>query len=121
MPGRRARASKHARKPREVDLRDAILAAVALMASGMAPASAQIAERGRALAEAWCTGCHVVAPNEAGGDVGPAFETVANREGQTLGAVTAWLFEPHPPMPDLQLSPADFRDLSAYIMSLRKE
>ncbi len=102
-------------------MRVAVLGAMALIVWGSASASAQDAERGRALAEAWCTSCHVVAPNKAGGDVGPAFETVANREGQTLGGIMAWLFEPHPPMPDLQLSPADFRDLAAYIMSLRKE
>lgn len=98
-----------------------MLGAVALIACQTASAGAQDAGRGRALAEAWCTSCHVVAPNAAGGDVGPAFATVANRAGQTLGGITAWLFEPHPPMPDLQLSPADFRDIGAYIMSLRKE
>jgi cytochrome c len=102
-------------------LRFAVLGAVALIVWGSAPASAQDAGRGRALAEAWCTSCHVVAPKTAGGDIGPAFETVANREGQTLGGIMAWLFEPHPPMPDLQLSPADFRDLAAYIMSLREQ
>ena len=84
-------------------------------------AAADDVERGRALAERWCASCHVIAPDEPGGDVGPAFETVANREGQTLGGTVAWLFEPHPPMPDLQLSPAEFRDLAAYVMSLRTE
>ena len=39
-------------------------------------------------------------------------------EGRSL---VAWLFEPHPPMPDLQLSPAEFRDIAAYVMSLRTE
>lgn len=104
-------------------MRRLCLGALALMiaAAGVAAAQDQDVERGRALAGAWCSSCHVVAPNEAGGDVGPAFETVANREGQTLGGTMAWLFAPHPPMPDLLLSPAEYRDLAAYVMSLRQE
>ena len=102
-------------------LRNACLGAATLILSGSTLAFAEDAGRGRSLAEAWCSSCHVIAPDAAGGDAGPAFETVANREGQTLGGIMAWLFEPHPPMPDLMLSPADFRDLSAYIMSLRRE
>ena len=96
------------------------LGAAALALLGTAAAANDV-ERGQALAGRWCTSCHVIAPDEPGGDVGPAFETVANREGQTLGGTTAWLFEPHPPMPDLQLSPAEFRDLAAYITSLRAD
>jgi mono/diheme cytochrome c family protein len=102
-------------------LRSGCLGAVALLLSGTGAASAQDVGRGRALAEAWCATCHVVAPDQPGGDAGPAFQTVANREGQTRGGIMAWLFEPHPPMPDMMLSPADFRDLAAYIMSLRQE
>jgi mono/diheme cytochrome c family protein len=94
------------------------VAALTLLGSA---AAAEDAERGRALAERWCADCHVIAPDEAGGDIGPSFQSVADREGQTLGGVTAWNFEPHPPMPDLQLSPADFRDLAAHVMSLRQE
>jgi mono/diheme cytochrome c family protein len=78
-------------------------------------------KRGRILAEEWCAACHVVGPETPGGDIGPVFETIANRAGQTLGGTMAWLFEPHPPMPDLLLSPAEFRDLVSYIMSLRDE
>jgi mono/diheme cytochrome c family protein len=75
-------------------------------------ASPQEVERGRMLAERWCAACHVVGPETPGGDLGPVFEAIANREGQTLGGIMAWLFEPHPPMPDLLLSPAEFRDLA---------
>ncbi len=96
-------------------------AAAAAQDSQRIPIAGQDVERGRALAEAWCSSCHVIGANEAGGDAGPAFETVASREGQTLGGIMAWLFEPHPPMPDLMLSPAEFRDLGTYIMSLREE
>jgi mono/diheme cytochrome c family protein len=91
-----------------------------LILLGAESTMAQDIDRGNALAERWCADCHVVGPGQ-GGDVGPAFETVANREGQTPRGIMAWLFEPHPPMPDLLLSPAEFRDLAAYIMSLREE
>lgn len=103
-------------------MRRLVIAAAALVAAGTAGGAwAQDAERGRLLAERWCVDCHVIGPDTAGGDIGPAFGTVANRDGQTMGAITAWLFEPHPPMPDLLLSPAEFRDLAAYVMSLRDE
>jgi mono/diheme cytochrome c family protein len=102
-------------------VRHAFIGAAALVAAGTAVASAQDAERGRALAERWCVACHVIGPQVAGGDIGPAFETIANRDGQTLGGITAWLFQPHPPMPDLLLSPAEFRDLAAYVMSMRDQ
>ncbi len=36
---------------------------------------------------AGASSCHVVAPEQAGGDAGPAFDEVANREGQTLGGI----------------------------------
>ena len=101
-------------------MRRAILAAAALIVCGTAVASAQDVKRGEALSERWCVTCHIVAPNAQGGDAGPSFQSVANRENQTEGGITAWLFEPHPPMPDLKLSPAEFRDIAAYIMSLRK-
>jgi mono/diheme cytochrome c family protein len=97
-----------------------VLGAAALAVLGSA-AAADDTRRGRALAERWCAECHVIAPDGPGGDIGPSFESVASREGQTLGGITAWLFEPHPPMPDLLLAPAEFRDLAAYIMSLRQE
>jgi mono/diheme cytochrome c family protein len=117
-PAYLVRAAGDAEEEREA-MRTIVVGAALLACFAAAAASAQDAERGGRLAEAWCSSCHVVAPEAAGGDAGPAFKTVANREGQTLGGIMAWLFEPHPPMPDLMLSPADFRDLAAYIMTLR--
>jgi hypothetical protein len=32
-----------------------------------------------------------------------------------------WLTEPHPPMPNLNLTRLEIRDLAGYIFSLRKE
>jgi mono/diheme cytochrome c family protein len=74
---------------------------------------------GLALAQAWCTGCHVVGPTVAGGDSGPPFAAVANRSNLSPGALRAWLTEPHPPMPNLDLSRQQIDDITAYLDSLR--
>lgn len=95
-----------------------ILTVVALL-SAITPAGAQDIDRGRDLALRWCVSCHVVAPDAAGGDAGPAFAGVAARPGQTEQAIRNWLADPHPPMPDLNLSATEFNDLAAYIFSLK--
>jgi len=100
-------------------MRIPVLVAAALAALVPATAFADPAlERGRDLAVRWCTGCHVIGFGTPGGDAGPAFPSVARREGQSIDDVRAWLADPHPPMPDLDLSAAQFDDLAAYIMSL---
>lgn len=97
-----------------------MLGAAALIVGLPGAVLAQDPARGLLLAERWCVTCHVIGPDRAGGDAGPAFPAIAAREGQTLGGTMAWLFEPHPPMPDLRLSPNEYRDLAAYVMSLRE-
>jgi len=77
--------------------------------------------RGYMLAERWCTTCHVVDAEGEGGDVGPAFASVAAREGSSEEAIRDWLSVPHPNMPEfLNLNDNDFSDLAAYIMSLKR-
>lgn len=77
-------------------------------------------DRGLDLAQRWCSGCHVIGPSFGGGDVGPTFESVAARPGQTEGLLRTWLAKPHEPMPDFQLTADQYDDLAAHIMSLRK-
>ena len=101
-------------------MRMSILAA-ALAAVGTGTAWADDAEdiaAGADLAQRWCTGCHVIGPDAEGGDAGPTFESVANRPGVTEQGVMNWLAEPHPPMPDLNLTASDARVLTSYIFSL---
>lgn len=93
----------------------ALAAMLCLLAS---PGLAGDAERGRALAERWCQSCHVVGPDATGGDAGPAFAAVAGPDGLSEGALRAWLFAPHEPMPDLDLGPAEIEDIVAYIDTL---
>ena len=95
-------------------------AAAAALVLGAAVAAAPAAaepdpERGRALAERWCVSCHVIGPDGPGADAGPAFPTLGDRSETQL---RGWLAEPHPPMPDLQLSGPDIDDLAAYIRSV---
>jgi mono/diheme cytochrome c family protein len=75
---------------------------------------------GLALAQSWCAACHVVGPNVAGGDGGPPFAAIAARSNLSPGAMRAWLTEPHPPMPNLNLSNQQIDDITAYLDSLRK-
>lgn len=86
-----------------------------------APALAQPdpIEEGRALAEAWCVECHVVAPEQGtAADAGPAFATIAGDPLRTDAGLAAWLADPHPIMPNLKLSRSEIEALIAYIRSL---
>ena len=51
----------------------------------------------------------------------PSFESIANRPDQSTQRLTNWLIEPHAPMPNVHLTRLEIRDLSGYILSLRKE
>jgi hypothetical protein len=78
------------------------------------------AAKGQALAERLCTNCHLVAPGQEHANVDvPSFREIANREGQTAGAVTARIILPNHPMPQIPLDKAELADLAAYILSLR--
>lgn len=76
--------------------------------------------RGQSLAERLCTNCHLVAASQehANADV-PSFREIANREGQTAGAITARIILPKHPMPQIPLDKSELADLAAYILSLR--
>lgn len=97
------------------------LSTMAVAALAVSPALAGDAERGRELAEAWCVGCHVVAPDAPGGDAGPPFSEVASRPGENAAALRMWLADPHPPMPNLDLGVRDIEALAAYIESLEPQ
>ena len=78
--------------------------------------------QGKALGEKLCTNCHLVSSGQqqapANADV-PSFHEIANREGQTTGAITARIMLPKHPMPTIPLTKAELADLAAYILSLR--
>lgn len=71
---------------------------------------------GKALAERWCSGCHAV--GAAGTDAAPPFTEIAKRPARPDEFFYAWLADPHPPMPRLDLSRQDIANLIAYLRSL---
>ena len=80
-------------------------------------------ENGNNLARTLCTACHLIgepanAPVPA--DV-PSFVSIANRPNQSTDHLLTWLTQPHPPMPNINLTRKEIRDLSGYILSLRTE
>ncbi|MCL4134495.1 UNVERIFIED_CONTAM: hypothetical protein GTU68_046519 [Idotea baltica] len=85
------------------------------MSNFVTPSIADDAERGRQLAERWCTSCHVVVDDVPGGTIGPAFEVVVPLRGRSDAQLKAWLALPHEPMPDFGLSAREINDIVAYI------
>lgn len=75
---------------------------------------------GRALAEQWCAGCHLVSPEQTvGGDGAPAFATIAADTTKSDAALAAWISDPHPPMPNPGLSRDQIDAVIAYLRSIR--
>lgn len=85
-------------------------------------AVAQNVDNGARIAHTWCTNCHVVDSHDKGvkNDAAPTFPSVAQRKGMTAATIRVFLSTPHTKMPDFSLTRTEIRDVSAYIMSLRK-
>mgnify|MGYP000565365801 CR=1 FL=1 len=87
--------------------------------AGPSDASAEI-EKGRRLAERMCAICHLnpgQGEKTAASSI-PGFAAVANRPGQTLEGIVAWLASVPPMMPNHHLSGDERVSLAAYILSL---
>ena len=79
-------------------------------------------DHGKNLAASLCSNCHLVGKEQqqANADV-PSFQEIANKEGQSAGAIMAHIMLPKHPMPTIPLTKSELADLSAYILSLREE
>ena len=94
---------------------------LALAASGLGPGHAADAAHGEQLARRWCASCHVVAADQThGADNVPSFAAIARMPGFTAEHIADYLRDPHPKMPDMQLSTQEREDLAVYIASLAK-
>ncbi len=95
------------------------LAATALVAMSESSAHAADAAHGRALAQRWCAGCHVVVADQkqANADA-PPFVTIAHSDFNAK-TLAYFLLDPHPKMPTLPLSRTAADDIAAYIESLK--
>jgi mono/diheme cytochrome c family protein len=85
-------------------------------------ANAQNVDHGRALAERWCAGCHVVGTGATSGQSNglPTFPALAARKDIGADKLKAAMNAQHSRMPDFQLGARDQDDLAAYVLSLKK-
>lgn len=105
-------------KPRHFLLPVPLLVAAGAFAAGIDDDGA---ERGHALARAWCASCHAVEPGAAKApyaDV-PSFTAIAGVPTTTSPALHAFLSTPHGKMPDIKLTSAEIDAVVAYILSLK--
>ena len=86
----------------------------------ISPALAGDIGSGQRIAERWCASCHLVSPQQAtaSADV-PSFQAVARTHDLDDRKLRAFLADPHPKMPDMQLGRSETDDLVSYIRSLR--
>jgi cytochrome c2 len=75
------------------------------------------AERGEIIAKRWCAACHLVSSDQtrANSDA-PSFSSIARKK--STEKLTAFLTDPHPKMPDMNLTRGEIADIVAYIKSL---
>ena len=102
----------------------ATLALVGASASaGAAPGRPGEPKSGLSIAQKLCSGCHMVAPgsNSTAQPGIPSFPAIAGHEGQTAERLAGIIIVPHPPMPTIQLTMTEIRDVVAYIMSLKSD
>ena len=93
---------------------------IALTALSSAAVAADAAN-GEALAKRWCAACHVVASDQQRGSTqAPPFSAIASQPGFDSGKLALFLLEPHPKMPNLNLSRNQANDLAAYIATQGK-
>ncbi|MEQ1612576.1 MAG: cytochrome c [Hyphomicrobiaceae bacterium] len=80
-------------------------------------------ERGLAFAQKFCSNCHLVeggtsATVQAGI---PSLRGLANKPGQNGERIRNVLINPHPPMPDMQVSSQEILDVLSYLETLRTD
>jgi mono/diheme cytochrome c family protein len=97
-----------------------VAAFAALALNGSVAFAAGDASAGKALAETWCSSCHLIGPEQTSATTeAPPFETIAKRSDDEIAALALFLADPHPPMPQMSLTRREIQDLLAYISSLK--
>jgi mono/diheme cytochrome c family protein len=93
------------------------------MTAAITSASAQNTANGELIAKTWCAGCHnieIEAPRAGASDAVPSFASIAQMSSVTETSLRVFLSTPHARMPDYNLTHDEIRDVSTYILSLRK-
>jgi mono/diheme cytochrome c family protein len=87
---------------------------------GASAAGAADAVNGEQLARRWCASCHIVASDQSGPtSEAPPFPTLARRTDFSATQIAQFLLDPHPRMPNMELTRTEAADLAAYIKSLK--
>ncbi|MFN3172049.1 MAG: c-type cytochrome [Hyphomicrobiales bacterium] len=94
-------------------------AACLLLSSTIAQASD--AERGRAIAEQWCSVCHAETASETDQDMEAPFEELVARPGRDGARLRALMDEDHFPMTTFRLFADEKDDVVAYLVGLRHQ
>jgi mono/diheme cytochrome c family protein len=77
------------------------------------------ANHGKSIVDRWCAECHMVGPGQKASTEAPPFSSLAKRPGFDEARVAFFLLDPHPKMPNMQLSRAEVADIAAYIATLK--
>lgn len=106
-------------KAAKISAKSLLVAGCLCLAQG--PAFAADVDKGKAIAERWCSGCHVVGnwQSSAPTDQAPPFASLAGRQGFDAEKLALLLLAPHPNMPKLALSRFEVMDLAQYILTLK--
>ncbi|MCG8692185.1 MAG: cytochrome c [Minwuiales bacterium] len=98
------------------------LAAGLCLSAATAWAQADPVGDGKRIAQKWCVNCHIVeAGSNRGGDTAPPFMRIANDPETTPERLRGFLVDPHPLMPNLDLTRQEIDAIIAYMQSLKAE
>lgn len=76
--------------------------------------------KGKVLAGQWCSSCHLVSPDQASAKAdAPPFMTIAKRSDKDLERLAVFLIDPHPKMPNFNLSRQQISDIIGFIRTLK--
>ncbi|MCP3463359.1 cytochrome c [Bradyrhizobium sp. CCGUVB23] len=77
-------------------------------------------QRGKDIAQRWCSNCHVVESGQTNAiDHAPTFSQIARTPEFDQNQLAFLLLRPHPNMPSLSLQRSEVSDLAEYIRSLK--
>lgn len=108
------------RSPPQIQSRFLLVGAALLLLSGSFAQASEV-ERGRAIAEQWCSVCHAETVAETGQDMEAPFEALVVRPGRDATRLRALMDEDHFPMTTFRLFADEKDDVVAYLVSLRRQ
>ncbi len=109
------------KSPRAVASAMSRLLGAVLVAGAATGSAAGDGAMGLLLARNWCARCHLVEPDGLGTDTAKPFEAMARDSAYGPERMGAWLLEPHPPMPDFNLTRGEIAAIMDYLDSLRTD